>query len=462
MRKTLLTLTLCVFTLTTTALSAEKAPARTLGKDWVRSKPLTIMGLVQRVHTFDAKEYRDAGLNLLLIWKRHERVLEKAKADNLPWLGHAVRKPPRDKPIDPFTPQLRETVQKLVKKYPGCIGWLLWDEPYRQQFPKIAEAAAWFRKTFPGALVFSNLYPNSGMAGKYYGGKWLGPDKYEVPPRPWTYDDYVEEYIETVRPDVLMFDVYPFKQPPEAVAEEYIHRVYFANMESIRRAALRAKLPYWIFVQSMEIKGWAYFPSESDLRMQVFSSLAYGFTGIAYFLYDGGLVTEHGRRSRLYDVAARVNKEVLNLGQALRFLTSVEVLYVPGSHLKDNRVVPNRPPLGVKVYTPRAGTEFLRDVSIAGKGIGRDVLIGLFRDDRGGWYVMPVNLHRQKDKNANAMKMTVTLTLADSAKNVGHLSRATGRAELIPVKKGKLEVTLPGGTGELFKIGDKDFPGMGK
>ena len=462
MRRALTALTLFILTLTATAFAAERIPPRTLGRDWVRSHPLTIMGLIQRVHTFNPKEYRNAGLNLLLIWKRHERVLEKAKGDNLPWLGHAIRKPPRDKPIDPFTPQLRETVQKLAKKHPGCIGWLLWDEPYRQQFPKIAEAAAWFRKTFPGTMVFSNLYPNAGMSGKYYGGKWLGPDKYQVPPRPWTYDDYAEEYIEQVRPDVLMFDVYPFKQLPEAVAEEYIHRVYFANMESIRRSALRAKLPYWVFLQSMEIKGWAYLPSESDLRMQVFSSLAYGFTGLAYFLYDGGLVTEHGRQSRLYDVAAQVNKEALNLGQALRFLTSVEVLYVLGSHVEDGRRMPNRPPQGVKVYTPRAGTEFLRDVIVAEKGIGRDVLIGLFRDDRGGWYIMPVNLHRRKGKKAAEMKATVTLKLADSVKSLGHLSRAIGKTELIPVRDGTFTMTLPGGTGELYKIGDKDFPGTGK
>ena len=462
MRKTLTALTLCVLTLATTAFAAEKAPSRTLGWEWVRSRPLTIMGLIQRVHTFDAKEYRGAGLNTLLIWKRHERVLEKAKGNNLPWLGHAVRKPPRDKPIDPFTPQVREMAQKLVKKYPGCIGWVLWDEPYRQQFPKIAEVAAWFRKTFPGTMVFSNLYPNGGKPGKYYGGKWLGPDKYEIPPRPWTYDDYAEEYIEQVQPDVLMFDVYPFKQLPEAVAEEYIHRVYFANMESIRRAALRAKLPYWVFIQSMEIKGWAYLPSESDLRMQLFSSLAYGFTGIGYFLYDGGLVTEHGKQSRLYNVAAHVNKEVLILGQALRMLTSVEVLYVLGSHVEDSRQTPNRPPQGVKLYTPRAGTEFLRNVTIAEKGLGRDVLIGLFRDEKGGWYIMPVNLHRQRGKKAAEMKATVTLKFSDSVKSLGHLSRATGKAELIALKNHTLTVTLAGGTAELYKIGDKDFPGLEK
>ena len=179
---------------------------------------------------------------------------------------------------------------------------------------------AWIKQTYPDVLVYSDAYPIAGGA-KLSGGEWLASGLYDEPPVPYSYDDYLEDFVTIIRPDVLMFDIYPFPQPPEADPEEYLAEKYFTAMSAIRKAALNAGIPYWVFVQAYEKEGGGgrRFPSESDLRMQVFCSLAYGFTGISYFTYDAafmrGLLEEDYSPSRLYETAKEVNTEVLNLGR---------------------------------------------------------------------------------------------------------------------------------------------------
>ena len=120
----------------------------------------------------------------------------------------------------------------------------------------------------------------------------------------------------------------------------------------------------------------------------------------------------------------------------------------------------NAVPETVKLYTPRAGTEFIRDVTASEDASGVDVLLGLFRDDAGGRYFMPVNFQRERDRGADELTVTVTINLTPSIRQLGKLSRSSGQSELLTIHNQTLAVTLPGGTGDLFKIGDADFPGL--
>lgn len=234
------------------ASAAENGRPQDFGRRWVRSHPLTVMGLVIRPNPFDAEVYRGAGMNALLAWKIKEGLLEKAVADKLPWFGHDIRKPADNQPGDPVTPEIRARIKAACRKYPGCQGWIFWDEPAPVHFDVMGKHAEWFRRTFPRALVFSNLYCNKPERATTFGVE---------------YDDYLDRYLDAVKPDILMMDVYPYKIPPEETVDQMLHEVYFASLESNRRAALHAGIPYWTFVQSMELGNWAYYPSESDLRM---------------------------------------------------------------------------------------------------------------------------------------------------------------------------------------------------
>ena len=55
-------------------------------------------------------------------------------------------------------------------------------------------------------------------------------------------------------------------------------------------------------------------------------------------------------------------------------------------------------------------------------------------------------------------QLSVTLTFDKEIDVVGRLSRETGHSERLAVKRGKLTLVLPGGTGELLCLGDAEFP----
>ena len=56
--------------------------------------------------------------------------------------------------------------------------------------------------------------------------------------------------------------------------------------------------------------------------------------------------------------------------------------------------------------------------------------------------------------------VTVTLTLQPRVNVVGHMSRENGHPESLGVRDNRFQFTLPGGTGELPRFGDANFPGL--
>ena len=74
---------------------------------------------------------------------------------------------------------------------------------------------------------------------------------------------------------------------------------------------------------------------------------------------------------------------------------------------------------------------------------------------------MLTNLWHGMDATAADRALTVTLTLDPKVKVVGRLSRKTGDPEMLAVTDGRLRITLPGGTGDLLRLGDAEFPGLG-
>ena len=262
-----------------------------------------------------------------------------------------------------------------------------------------------------------------------------------------------------------MTDIYPFADYPTCDDYTYTMARYFTTLEVIRKLALENNIPYWTFVQSMSYPDHWYYPSESNVRMQVFSSLAYGFTGIAYFLYQSptyehAILSANGEKAPLYGDIAQINKEVANLGDTLKLLRSTQVLYVPGIHYeKDHGNLPNRLPDHAKQFDPKLVQSCgISNIEVAGISIHRNALLGTFTDDNGDPYFMIVNLRNARGVPAEQMKATITVTFHNSVETLYRLSRTTGKVEHIELSDGVLHLELPGGTGDLFKVNGSAFP----
>ena len=414
-----------------------QARPKDFGKQWVRSHPFTTMGLSLVEKAFDGQTYQQANFSTALVWKPRKGIFEHTQKVGLPW--HYNTRRPKEGP----TEEVKEKLRNLHDSYRGCQGWLVWDEPKRTEMFTAAPTLQWLREEYPETLVYSNAYPIGVAMDRAYGGE---------APAGWSYRDYLQCFIDIMQVDVLMFDLYPY-------GEDGGTSNFLPCLEDTRQVALKANVPYWAFIQSYaDERRKSRMPSESDVRMQAFAHLTYGFTGIAYFTYDDaqgpGMVDMSAKPRPIYYYVQRLNNEIANVGQALRFLTSTDVRYLAANG--------NKVPDGLSPWEPEAGDGVIRSIEVQDNKAAdwKDLLVGYFRDDSGLPYVMITNLWHDKDTSAAKRQVAIRVVFDKSIKRVTRLSRETGAVESLALKDNTLTLTLPGGTGDLLRLNGVEFPGL--
>ena len=408
----------------------ETASELPRGIRWIRSHPLTLYAMCVFDAPLDTDKYQQVGLGPVMIWKTKKNIVEPVIKAGLPWHAH-MRVGQQGRPR--LNEELKEKWRQLFTQNPGAQGILVNDEVKGEEPLRITrEGMDWLRDEYPHLLVYSNAND-------------LAPGAREK--------KFLSNWEKALKPDVLMVTLYPFLKTGQTV------EVYFFNLEYIRQVGLEADIPYWSWVQSFS--GRVGFPdrlpSESDLRMQLFASLTYGFTGFGFHIYEVGdhpiirhALISRGKPSRLYPHAEKANAEVSRLGQSLRFLRSTSVHYLPAPGVTL--------PTGVTAWTAGSTSQKIQQVDGA---TSSDGLLGQFTDDHGGEYFMLTNLAQGPEMSAKDGEVTFKVRFADGAATLYRLNRHTGNSEKVMDAGGKeLTVTLPGGTGDLFKWGDPAFAGL--
>lgn len=258
--------------------------------------------------------------------------------------------------VDPVAARARvaELVGR-VKDHPAVFGYYLRDEPSADLFPGLATVSGLVKELHPGAWPYINLFPNYATPGQ------LG-----MP----TYDAYLEKFVATCRPTVLSYDHYA---PLEGGG---LRESYFANLESMHRAAAKHGLPFWNIVLTVAHFNYRE-PAAADLRFQVYTSLAYGARGLAYFTYFAvptgnyrmAPIDQFGNETETWSRMRNVNLQVAKLAPTLLKLKSDRVY-----HFGD---VP-------------AGCAGPDDKALV-KAIGGPILVGDFTHEDGSRYVLVVN-----------------------------------------------------------------------
>lgn len=420
--------TAAAITLVFGAYSSAQRPAD-FGQQWVRSHPLTLMGLQQSPQTFDVPEHRAANMSNVLAWwadGNGKQIAAIASAGNLPW--HALIVDGEGDERD------RITDYASVGK---SVGWMLGDEVDGSMFQFYAELNAWVKQNRPNDLVYTNALPTyAGFAD---------------------YSAYLESIVVSMKPDVLMYDHYPF-------VENLMRHDYFQNIMFVRNKALEHNMPYWAFMQSSALAAYR-LPSKSDARMQMFSHLTAGFTGIAFFTFDNepsfeyaSILDTAGNPTALYPIVADLNKEAGNLGKALRFMTSTDVKFIAGRHVESSVFVKNPVPLGMTDWTAAADPdEHILSISIAQIGSDLDGMIGFFTDDNGDEAFMVTNVYHGPGVPTGS-QFTMNIRFDDSVQSILEFDRLTGQQVVLTVPAThQLSVVLPAGTGRLFKYNEGDF-----
>ncbi|MBP1989460.1 FIMAH domain-containing protein [Paenibacillus eucommiae] len=246
-----------------------------------------------------------------------------------------------------------------------------------------------------------------------------------------TYEDYVYRWA-SKKPDVLSFDHYPFSRWG-GMSEDY-----FANLEVIRRQALLAGIDFWSYIQSVQSTGLR-MPTESEMRFQIYTNLAYGAKGYMFYTYfqpeghTNAIILGDGTRNTSYYWAKNINAEVQFLGTTLKSLTS-EAVYQTGTLPDSTTAVPD---------------DFFWQPADSSK----PATIGYFSNQAGRKYVMVVNRDSEHAQ-------TLSFDLSPKPASVKEVSKTTGQevdTNYNPAT-GALSASFAPGEGRLYAL-DASFGG---
>ncbi len=146
--------------------------------------------------------------------------------------------------------------------HPALDGYFLVDEPGAEKFADLGKVVARLQTEDPRRVPYINLYPD-----------FTPPDVLGTS----TYSQHVTQFMALVRPPLLSFDYYPFKNDLDRTT-------FFDNLTVIRDTAQKYRVPFLLIVQAMP-HGQYRNPTEAEIAWQVNHGLAFGARGISYFAY---------------------------------------------------------------------------------------------------------------------------------------------------------------------------------
>jgi len=318
-------------------------------------------------------------------------------------------------PDDPDFYSSLDTVIAEYAKHPAFGGFYVVDEPSASIFPWLAKINQYLRKKLPNKIIYMNLLPN-------WAPEWLfARSSSEEPGKNINYDQYLEQFISIVKPQVLSFDNYALV---EGNADRF--KMYFANFETFREKGLKYQIPTcFVLISQGDPR-----PTGEDMLWQVNMALVYGFKGISYYTYwvwgEKPLAITYldAVPTDKYYQVQRINHHVKMLGPTLMQLTSTGVY-----HSSD--VPDGCKPLNSKL-----------PVSI---NSNKPVVLGMFKHKDGSIYAMVVN--RDYAELANT-----TLTFQPSIKSLLEVSKHTGMLMPIELKQGIVSFVLQPGECRLIKL----------
>ena len=267
----------------------------------------------------------------------------------------------------PGEKELREKIDALVEEvrnHPAALGFFLYDEPNTALMPGLSKVALMLRKAMPGSWAYVNVLPN-----------YATPSQLGAP----NYDAYVQKFVDQVHPPLLSSDNYSLFNG------EMLGRFY-TNLATIRHASQKAGIPFWNVI--LANSHFSYMePSDATLRLQAYSTIAYGGRGIEYFTYFSpkvgnfrlAPVDQFGHRTETWYMLRRLNDQIRTLAPWLIKLHSTGVYHSAPL------------PEGAAPIEKSELVKQVRATTFQSPPVAPEYLIGEFRDGEGHPFLMIVN-----------------------------------------------------------------------
>jgi hypothetical protein len=298
--------------------------------------------------------------------------------------------------------------------------------------------------------------------------------------------EQMQTYMRVCQPDMLMFNNYPWIHLTGSLIGDSPTQ-YYSFMEKYRKLGLAGNdgtgtkpipVAFWTMDDDPHDVGRRA-RSESEIRLNSFSGWAFGCKEMALFTYTGGALfaqdySTDNPTPTFYQVA-ETNRQSLRLGPSLLRLISTDVRMQRGVHLQSGWRYTNSLPSGMQEMSTTA-SPYLKGVSATNlgsnnDGLAGDVLVGFFKPLHASFtnaghaddtYFMIVNGLCDPTGSAADCRQTIHLDFDFGSSGITNLlrrSRDTGLIETVNLVHGigsqySLDLTLDGGTGDLFKFND--------
>jgi len=308
----------------------------------------------------------------------------------------------------------------------AVLGYSIIDEPGVTAFPALAKVVAAVKKHAPGKLAYINLYPSYATVG--------APDRSQLGTA--TYTGYLERFVNEVKPQLLSYDNY-MVQYSDDQQDAKKAAVYYADLLEVRRVSLKYGVPFWNVVSCNQIRPFTTIPSPSNMALHAYTTLAAGGRGISWYKYHQDAyhyapINNSGEKTLTWRYLQAVNHQVSVLGPIMNRLRST------GVYFTSPPPAPSLPVLSGSVVKRVQSKASRRGLSAKEPPL----LVGEFKDQHDGDYVMIVNLSLERSAN-------VELETVKTCKTKQVFSAETGRPGSMDEKNG---LWLLAGHGALIKL----------
>ena len=277
-------------------------------------------------HTVERyRELKECGINYNFSWFPNIEVLaqamDMANEAGVKMLIHC--------------PELETEPEKTVslfKDHPALAGYFLRDEPNRNDFPHWGELARRIQAVDNSHFCYVDLFPI------IVSSKMLGTS---------TYLEYVQSYLQEIPVSFISFNIYPITAYNR---RRSLRKEWYENLELISGEARKAGKPFWAF--ALATAHYSYpIPTLADLRLQVYSNLAYGAQGIQYFTYwtpTGGTENFHDgpidditqQRTAAWHTVQLMNREIKALSNVFLGASVIQVRHIAKTESGRNGRIP--------------------------------------------------------------------------------------------------------------------------
>lgn len=342
------------------------------GHQILMNRGLQSMGLVTRDNPFNVSTLLSGNFSgVVFEWGKYDPTL-LGPAPGIPW-NRWVSDPARDGNGDMADMPPVTTPNDETPYMSNLVMLQLGDEHDLNNATIRSNTANWY------TAVRAN-YPNTILYCNNWGGQLS--------------DAAMDAYIQTSNPDMMSMDTYDWTT---SIYPGGSPKDLYRFMRQVRAFALGYNKPYNLWTQTYHGSGDVpprVDPSDSQLRLNYFAGVGFGFTSFMNFTYNHGstsLFSGPGDQNptALYASITDVNAKLKKLGPALTRLKArtnyingydASMLYYPGQYFNGSGNVTNTPPSAdFRVY-PTDYTEYFAHnnpdwVSASNSGMFRGITV---------------------------------------------------------------------------------------